>query len=91
MPITTPQDLIKDYNNDSKHFHRLLDRFFTPAIELAGFESISPVSTGSDIIHADIIKNLTLCEMVLCDISTLNPNVFFEFGEWYVFVLCENA
>jgi hypothetical protein len=58
----------------------VLQHLFTPAIGEAGFETISPQSTGSDLIHADIINNLSTCELVLCDMSILNPNVFFEFG-----------
>jgi hypothetical protein len=46
----------------------------------AGFEPIPPKSTGSNVIHAEIIKQLSSCELVLCDMSILNPNVFFEFG-----------
>ena len=31
-------------------------------------------------IHAELIKNLENADLVLCDISRLNPNVFFELG-----------
>ena len=58
----------------------VLDHLFIPAIEEAGFNPISPKSEGSEIIHAEIITNLAECEMVLCDMSSLNANVFFEFG-----------
>ena len=39
-----------------------------------------PTASGSDLIHAKIIKNLETADLVLCDMSALNPNVFFEFG-----------
>ncbi len=80
MPITTPLSYVEIYNNDKEHFAHVLQHLFTPAIEKAGFEVISPKSTGSDLIHADIINNLSNSELVLCDMSILNPNVFFEFG-----------
>jgi len=80
MPITTPFSYIQNYNGDSDHFTNILSHLFTPALEKAGFETISPKSTGSELIHADIIANLSTSDLVLCDISMVNPNVFFEFG-----------
>lgn len=80
MPITTPISYVDTYLNDKDHFINVLQHLFKPAIENAGFEAISPKSTGSDLIHADIITNLSNCDLVLCDMSLVNPNVFFEFG-----------
>lgn len=80
MPITTPLERVEDYGDDEKHFDHVLDHLFMPAIRNAGFEPIPPKSAGSDIIQAEIIKQLSSCELVLCDMSLLNPNVFFEFG-----------
>jgi hypothetical protein len=51
-----------------------------PAIEKAGYTPISPLAKGAELIHAGIIKNIERADLVLCDMSTLNPNVFFEFG-----------
>lgn len=79
MPITTPASVIELYS-DSDHFTNILQHVFVPAIEKAGFEAVSPKSAGSTLIHADIINNLSNSELVLCDMSILNPNVFFEFG-----------
>jgi len=79
MPITTPASFVEAYS-DSDHFAHILQHLFMPAIEKAGFDTISPKSTGSNLIHADIINNLSNSELVLCDMSILNPNVFFEFG-----------
>lgn len=80
MPITTPASYVQTYNNDKDHFAHILQHLFTPALEKAGFEAVSPKSSGSDLIHADIITNLSNCDLVLCDMSLVNPNVFFEFG-----------
>jgi hypothetical protein len=41
---------------------------------------VRPAAQGSDFIHADIISNLEQSDLVLCDMSTLNANVFFELG-----------
>jgi hypothetical protein len=80
MPITTPLELAEQYKGDTDHFTHVLEHLFIPALENAGFEAISPKSTGSPVIQAEIIKQLSSCELVLCDMSILNPNVFFELG-----------
>ena len=80
MPITTPETLLDRYDNDEDHFIHVLEHLHMPAVEAAGYEPIPPNAQGSDLIHAEIIKNLESADMVLCDISTLNPNVFFELG-----------
>ena len=41
---------------------------------------IPPMTLGAELIHAEIIKNLEQADLVLCDPSSLNPNVFFELG-----------
>jgi hypothetical protein len=51
-----------------------------PAVESAGLDAISPIARGAEIIQAEIIRNLETADLVLCDISTFNPNVFFELG-----------
>ena len=80
MPITTPESLLDDYGNDPQHFEKVEKYLFVPAIERAGFTPISPKTEGSNLIQAKIIENLEKCDMVLCDMSILNPNVFFELG-----------
>ena len=80
MPITTPKHLVEKYNSDEDHFIHVLGHLFIPAVEEVGFTPISPKATGSNIIQADIIRQLSECELVLCDMSIFNPNVFYEFG-----------
>jgi Rho termination factor, N-terminal domain len=80
MPITTPADFLPRFNGDKAHFEHTLDHLFKPAVEDAGFEPISPIAYGADLIHAEIIRHLESSELVLCDISCTNPNVFFELG-----------
>jgi hypothetical protein len=79
MPLTTPK-LYLEQHRDPDHFQHVLKYLFSPALKQAGYEVISPLSVGSELIHAGIIKNLEQCELVLCDISSHNPNVFFELG-----------
>lgn len=79
MPITTPKPYA-DQLDDPEHFMHVLHSLFVPALVKAGYEVVQPISSGSELIQAAIIKNLEECELVLCDISALNPNVFFELG-----------
>lgn len=80
MPLTTPDSLVHLYEKDDEHFAHVLNHLFVPAIKDAKFEPILPIAQGSDVIHAEIVKNLEAADLVLCDISSLNPNVFFELG-----------
>jgi hypothetical protein len=80
MPITTPAQPVSDYGDDPDHFKHVLEYLFKPAINKAGYAVIQPSAEGSDLIHAELIKHLEQEDMVLCDVSCLNPNVFFEFG-----------
>lgn len=80
MPITTPDFMIQTYNNDSEHFNNILEYLFVPVLEKMGYDIERPITEGSEIIQSKIINNLFSADMVLCDISILNPNVFFELG-----------
>lgn len=57
-----------------------MNHLFIPSIGKAGLSSILPISKGSELIHSKIIANLESADLVLCDMSILNPNVFFELG-----------
>ncbi len=80
MPVSTPGESVSLYQNDSEHFNHVLEHIFVPGMAKAGFSPIRPTAKGSDIIHAEIINNLEQSDLVLCDMTCLNPNVFFEFG-----------
>jgi hypothetical protein len=79
MPISTPGAYMEKLG-DSDHFAHVLIHLFTPALEEAGLTVISPSTAGSELIHAEIIRNLEQADFVLCDLSDLNPNVLFELG-----------
>jgi len=78
MPITTHDPSL--YSDDSDHFSHVLEHLFVPAVELAGFTAVRPIAEGADVIHAEIIRKIESADLVLCDMSSLNPNVFFELG-----------
>src|SRR5579862_9103318 len=80
MPITAPEHLVMAYGGDREHFVHILEHLFIPALEKLNLTPIRPIAEGSDLIHAEIIKNLEKADLVLCDASALNANVFFELG-----------
>ncbi|MCP4569933.1 MAG: hypothetical protein GY841_20325 [FCB group bacterium] len=80
MPITTPEFVKDKYNGDKDHFRHVLDHLFIPAVTAAGMNPVPPIAQGSDIIQGEIIKHVQTADFVLCDMSILNPNVFFELG-----------
>jgi len=80
MPVSTPEENLEEYRGDRDHFEHVLEQLFIPAIDASELEPIPPIMTGSNIIQADIIDKLATSDLVLCDMSNLNPNVFFESG-----------
>jgi hypothetical protein len=80
MPISTPPALVPNYAGDAEHFAHVLEHLFVPAIEKAGYTPIRPTTSGSDVIQAHIIRSIQSAELVLCDVTSLNANVFFELG-----------
>src|SRR5262249_17279666 len=71
---------IAEYDNDPQHFSHVLEYLFVPAMRAAGFEPWLPRASGAELVHAEFSRALCLAEMVLVDLSSLNPNVFFELG-----------
>ena len=80
MPVTTRGPIAGKYGDDKGHFKHVLECLFVPAVERAGFQPVPPTTTGSAVMHAEIVKNLAESEIVLCDMTSLNANVFFELG-----------
>lgn len=77
MPVSVPDEYVDIYSDHAEHFLHVFNHLFTPALKNCGYNIIPPMVSGSDLIHAEIIKNLEQSDFVLCDISCLNPNVFF--------------
>lgn len=79
MPISRPKHLADRYLADD-HFAHVLDDLLIPAVEAAGFEARPPARRGTTNIQAGIINDLQNADLVLADLSALNPNVFLELG-----------
>jgi hypothetical protein len=61
-------------------FVEVLKHLIAPAGANAGFKVATARRTGSDVIHATILKNLISADLVVADLSDHNPNVLFELG-----------
>lgn len=80
MPITTQPEDVERYGGDEDHWGHVMGSLFETAIEQAGFQPIRPAAQGAHLIHGLIIRHLSTADLVLVDLSTHNPNVFFELG-----------
>lgn len=66
---------------DKGHFKRVYEHIIKPACESAGFEPIrADDEVKTNYIVIDIIKKIIESDMVLCDLSSKNANVFYELG-----------
>lgn len=79
-PISTLAERTSLYLNDADHCEHVIEHLLVPAVEKAGFQPVRPKAKGANLIHAEIVRNLQTATLVLCDMSGLNPNVFFELG-----------
>lgn len=80
MPISTHPDQSELYAGDEEHWKHVMECLFEAAIRDAGLEPIRPAAQGSHLIHGAIIHHLSTADLVLVDLSSHNPNVFFELG-----------
>lgn len=61
------------------HFNRVYDYIIVPACKQEGYEPIRADATSkSNVIIVDILRNILECDMAICDLSSRNPNVFYE-------------
>jgi len=75
MPISDQ----KDY--DDGHFNLVYEDIIKPAIEINDMKSIRADETkNTNLIQLDILKKVIETPMAICDMSSKNPNVFYELG-----------
>ena len=82
MPISDNPDYAQG------HFRRVYEYIIKPACKKAGYEAIRADDTvkTNDIV-SDIIKKIIDSDMAICDMSSRNPNVFYELGLRHAFNL----
>lgn len=75
MPFTDPD------NYDKGHFKKIYEQIFVPAINNAGYKPDRvDENNASNSIQIKLLKKLLDADVVLCDLSTRNPNVLYELG-----------
>lgn len=63
------------------HWDRVYVGLIAPAAKAAGFKpELATSDRRANIIHAAIVKQLVSADLVICDVSDLNPNVMLELG-----------
>jgi len=68
-------------NYEQGHFKRVYDHLITPACALCGYEAVrADDNYSSNMIMHDILLKIIQYDMVICDLSTNNANVFYELG-----------
>ncbi len=71
---------------DKGHFTRVYYDIIEPAVESAGHKPIrADEVVSSNLIQLDIVERLIYAPLAICDISSRNPNVFYELGIRHAF------
>lgn len=81
MPFTVRENDLAKYHNDTNHWNEVYHGLVKPAVEKAGLycdRNDEDVSTR--LITDKIWQKIETSEIVLCDLSSYNPNVFLELG-----------
>lgn len=77
--VIMPMGEVESYDND--HFDRVYEDIIVPACEAVGYKAkLSSDDKKTSLIQLDILNGLLDAPMVVCDLSTRNPNVLFELG-----------
>lgn len=75
MPISDPEGYTKG------HFLEVYSELIRPAVENAGFKCTRADDViSSNLIHLDVVTRVVNADLCICDLSTRNPNVLFEYG-----------
>ena len=79
--VVMPFDKKPDAAGRLIDFDKLYDEVISPAIEMAGMESLrADEEQVGGLIHKPMYERLILCEYAIADLTTANANVFYELG-----------
>ena len=68
-------------NYQAGHFKRVFEHLIKPACEEAGYVARRvDENSKTSIIMLEILEMIVTCDIAICDMSTRNPNVFYELG-----------
>lgn len=63
------------------HFSEVFNQLIQPAVISAGYECVLATSTSSaHMIQLEVVTRVATADLCICDLSTNNPNVLFEYG-----------
>ena len=84
--VVMPFGSKEGFNGQIHDFNAIYHDLIRPALELAGFESFrADEETVSGDILTDMFQELLLADLVICDMSIDNANVFYEIGVRHAF------
>jgi tetratricopeptide (TPR) repeat protein len=70
-----------DADNRTINFDVIYQEIIEPAVIKAGMEPMrADLESAAGIIHKPMFERILLCEYVIADLTTSNPNVFYELG-----------
>ncbi len=73
---------------DAGHFQLVYEHLIIPSCKKAGFEPVRADDVKvTNFIIIDVLKTIVTSDMVLCDLSSRNPNVLYELGIRHAFDL----
>lgn len=63
------------------HFAEVYSQLIQPAVASAGYDCVLATSTSAaHMIQLEVITRVATADLCICDLSTNNPNVMFEYG-----------
>jgi len=75
MPISTQEGY------EAEHFTHVYEDIIKPAVEKAGMVPIrADEAVNTNLIQLDILRKVIESDIAICDMSSKNPNVFYELG-----------
>jgi hypothetical protein len=81
MPFTVRDDDLDAYGGDAKHWQEVFEGIIVPAALAVG---LTPERDDADfssrLISETVWKKIERADLILCDLSSNNPNVFLELG-----------
>jgi len=81
MPFTVRENDLSRYHNDENHWNEVYRGLIIPAANSAGLDcERDDEDSGSRLITENIWRKLEEADVVLCDLSSHNPNVYLELG-----------
>ncbi len=81
MPFTVRDVDLQRYTNDANHWDEVYRGLITPAVGAAGVDcERDDEDTTTRLITENIWRKIETADVVLCDLSSHNPNVYLELG-----------